>query len=299
VLVALQAAVREQPPPPLSDIARRLNFKSVEWLRHAYPVFSKQIVLNYRKSGRSHWWRKPGAARICERAEIRELLERSLAKEHSVSPGAIAVGLGYANEGCIQNRFPELCRAIRRKIRQEKEARISAMQVALKNTLSDDPPPPLHEVARRLGYASSGVLRTYFSTLCDNLLARRRRHRRLQLLELKKKLQATLLEWPVSCIASVCRRFNVQRGALQKMYPHEYAALRSRYLHTQREIWERRRQQLKQEVHRAVEKLHREGRYPSIGRVSTLLNKGTLNNWPAIRAALKAARQELRLPDAY
>jgi DNA-binding MarR family transcriptional regulator len=299
VLVALQEAVHEQPPPSLCDIARRLNFKSVEWLRHGYPVLSKQIVVNYRKSGRSHWWRKPGAARICERADIRDLLERSLAKEHSVSPGAIAVSLGYANEGCIQNRFPELCRAIRRKIRQEKKARICAMQMSLKNALNDEPPPSLNELAKRLGYASSGVLRTYFSTLCDKLLARRRRHRRLQFLELKKKLKATLLEWPAPCIASVCRRFNVQRGALQKMYPHEYAALRSRYLHTRREIWERRRQQLRQEVHRVVEKLHREGKFPSIGRVSTLLSKITLNSWPALRAAVKAARQELRLPDLY
>ena len=44
------------------------------------------------------------------------------------------------NEGCIQNRFPELCRAIREKIRQEKKARISAMQMALKNALNNEPP---------------------------------------------------------------------------------------------------------------------------------------------------------------
>ena len=296
VLVALQEAVHEQPPPSLSDIARRLNFKSVEWLRHAYPVHSKQIVVNYRKSGRSHWWRKPGAARISERADIRNLLERSLAKEHSVSPGVIAVSLGYAHEGCIQNRFPELCRAIRQKIRQEKKTRISAIQVALKNALNDDPPPSLDEVAKRFGYASSGVLRTYSSTLCDKLLARRRRHRRLQFLELKKKLQATLLEWPAPCIAGVCRRFNVQRGALQKMYPHEYAALRSRYLHTRREIWERRQQQIREEVYQAVQKLNGEGKYPTIDRVRAWLNKPALNRWSAIHAALQAARQELRLP---
>ena len=51
VLVALQAAVHEQPPPSLSDIARRLNFKSVEWLRHAYPALSKQIVAQLPKIG--------------------------------------------------------------------------------------------------------------------------------------------------------------------------------------------------------------------------------------------------------
>jgi hypothetical protein len=299
VLVALEAAVHEQPPPSLSDIARRLNFRSVEWLRHAYPAFSKQIVLNYRKSGRSHWWRKPGAARICERAEIRELLERSLAEEHPISPGAIAVSIGYANEGCIQNRFPELCRAIREKIRQEKKARINAMQMALNNALNDDPPPPLYKLARRLGYAGSGVLRIYFSTLCDKILTRRRLHRKLQLLELKRNLQAALLEWPAPCVASVCRRLNMRPHVLYKTCPHEYSSIRSRYVRTSREIRERRQQQLRQEVHQVVEKLHREGKFPSTGRVSALLSKTTLNHWSAIRAAVKAARRELRLPDLY
>jgi DNA-binding MarR family transcriptional regulator len=299
VLVALQAAIHEQPPPSLSDIARRLNFKGVGWLRHAYPEFSKQIVLNYRKSGRSHWWRKPGAVRICERAEIRDLLERSLAEEHSISPGAIAVSIGYANEGCIQNRFPELCRAIREKIRQERKARINAMQIALNNALNDDPPPPLNKLARRLGYASSSVLRIYFSTLCDKILARRRLHRKLRLLELKRNLQAALLEWPAPCVASVCRRLNMRPHVLYKTCPHEYSSIRSRYVRTSREIRERRQQQLRQEVHQVVEKLHREGKFPSTGRVSALLSKTMLNHWPAIRAAVKAARQELRLPDLY
>jgi len=299
VLVALEAAVHEQPSPSLSDIARRLNFKGVQWLRHAYPVFSKQIVLNYRKSGRSHWWRKPGAVRICERAEIRDLLERSLAEEHSISPGAIAVSIGYANEGCIQNRFPELCRAIREKIRQERKARINAMQIALNNALNDDPPPPLNKLARRLGYASSSVLRIYFSTLCDKILARRRLHRKLQLLELKRNLEAALLEWPAPCVAGVSRRLNMRPHVLYKTCPHEYSSIRSRYVRTSREIRERRQQQLRQEVHQVVEKLHREGKFPSTGRVSTLLSKTTLNHWPAIRAAVKAARQELRLPDLY
>ena len=299
VLVALEAAIHEQPPPSLSDIARRLNFKGVQWLRHAYPVFSKQIVLNYRKSGRSHWWRKPGAVRICERAEIRDLLERSLAEEHSISPGAIAVSIGYANEGCIQNRFPELCRAIREKIRQERKARINAMQIALNNALNDDPPPPLNKLARRLGYASSSVLRIYFSTLCDKILARRRLHRKLQLLELKRNLEAALLEWPAPCVAGVSRRLNMRPHVLYKTCPHEYSSIRSRYVRTSREIRERRQQQLRQEVHQVVEKLHREGKFPSTGRVSTLLSKTTLNHWPAIRAAVKAARQELRLPDLY
>jgi hypothetical protein len=299
VLLALQEAAHEQPPPSLSAVAQRLSYKSVEWLRHAHPALSKQISANYRKSGRSHWWRKRGATRICERVDIRDLLEQSLAKAHPISPGALAASIGYVNEGYIQNRFPELCRAIRQKIRREKKARISVIRVALERALNNEPPPPLDEVARQLGYSSSPVLRNHFSTLCDQILERRRLHRKLRFLELKRKLQATLLEWPPPCIASVCRRFNVFPRRLLKKYPREYASIVSRYLRTRREIWECRRQQLRQEVLRVVEKLHREGKYPSTGRVSALLSKTSPNSWPAVRAAVKAARQELGVPDRY
>jgi hypothetical protein len=271
----------------------------VQWLRDAYPELLKQIAANYRKSGRSHWWRKFGAARICQRVDIRDLLEQSLAKEHSVSVHDIAVSLGYANEGYIQNKFPELCRAIRQKIREEKKARISAMQMTLKNALNDEPPPPLDELARRLGYSSSGVLRNCFSTLCDKILARRRLHRKLRFLELKKKLQATVLEWPAPCLATLCRRFGVQRRVLKKMYPHECASIVSRYLRTRRETWERRQEQIREEVHRAVQKVHGEGKYPTVDRVRALLTKRTRSKWAAIYAAVKAARQELKLPDPY
>jgi hypothetical protein len=266
VLNALQEATRELPSPSLSEVARRLNFKGAEWLRRAYPVLTKQIVANYRKSGQSHWWRKAGAARICERADIHDLLERSLAQEHSISPGVIAASLGYVNGGYIERRFRELCHAIREKIRQEKESRIGAMQMALKNALNEEPPPSLDEMAKRLGYSGSRILRSYFSSLCDKILTRRRSHRKLQLLELKKKLQAVLLENPAPCIAGVCRRVNVQPRVLQRLYPHEYASIRSRYVRTSREIRERRQQQLRQDVHRAIEKLHREGKCPSTGR---------------------------------
>jgi DNA-binding phage protein len=296
VLLALQEAAHEQPPPSLSTVARRLNYKNAHWLRQANPALSKQISANFRQSGRSHWWRKRGAPRICERVDIRDLLEQSLAKAHPISPGAIAASIGYVNEGYIQNRFPELCGAIRQKIKREKIARISVIRVALERALNNEPPPPLDEVARQLGYSSSPVLRNHFSTLCDQILERRRLHRKLRFLELKRKLQATLLEWPPPCIASVCRRFNLLPRRLLKKYPREYASIGSRYLRTRREIWERRRQQLRQEVYRVVEKLHREGKYPSTGRVSALLSEPTLNNWPAIRTAVKAAREELGVP---
>lgn len=93
---------------------------------------------------------KNGSARICERVDIRKLLERSLAEEHPRSLYALAVSLGYTNEGYIQRKFPQLCSAIREKIRSEKRARISNMEEALKSALTEQHPPSLDEVRKRL-----------------------------------------------------------------------------------------------------------------------------------------------------
>jgi len=291
----LQEAVREQPPPSLSEVARRLNYRGVQGLYDVDRALSKQIAANYRKSGRSHWWRKPGAARICERVDIRDVLERSLAEEHPVSVHEIAVNLGYINEGYIQGKFPELCRAIREKNREEKKARISSMELTLKNALNDEPPPSLHEVVRRLGYSSSEVLRNHFSTLCDKILARRRLHRKQQVLELKKTLRSALLECPARSLTSLCRKFNLPRYSVQKMHPHECASIRSRYVRARNETSECRKEQTIQEVHGIVRRLHGEGKYPTVERVGALLGKTALNKWATVDAAVKAARQELRL----
>jgi AraC-like DNA-binding protein len=295
VRLALQEAIREQPPPSLSEIARRLNYKSAERLYDVDHALSKQVIANYRKSGRSHWWRKPGAARICERGDIRDLLEQSLAKEHPLSVYDIAVSLGYVNEGYIQRKFPELCSAIREKIRREKKARISGMEIALKNALNDELPPSLDQVRRQLGYSSSEVLRNHFPVLCDEILARRRLHRQQQILELKKTLRSALLESPAPSLASLCKRINLPRHSLEKMCPHECSLIRSGYLRARKEASECCKEQMRQEVHRIVQNLHGEGKYPTIARVRALLSKKMLNKWAEIYAAVVAARQDLSL----
>jgi len=295
VRLALQEAVREQPPPSLPEIVRRLNYQGVKGLYQVDRALSKQIAANYRKSGRSHWWRKPGAARICERVDIRKLLERSLTQEHTISVHQIALSLGYDNEGYIWRKFPELCRAISEKITEQKQARIRGIETALNNVLNEEPPPSLQALARRFGHTSSAALRYHFSTLCDKILARRRSHRKRQVMEWRKMLRSALLEWPPPCFPSLCRRLNLSPHSLQKMYPRECAAIRSRFVRARKEILCRRQEKLGQEVRQIVQRLHRENKCPSLERVTALLSKGTIRQWAAVRAAVSAARQELRL----
>jgi hypothetical protein len=294
VRLVLQAAIREQPPPPLSEIAQRLNYDGVEGLRDVDRNLSKQIAANYRHSGRSHSWRRCGAAIICERVDIRKLLERSLAEEHPRSLYALAVSLGYANEGYIQRKFPALCHAIRERIRSEKKARIGNMEETLKAALTEETPPSLEDVRKRVGYLTSTVLRNHFPALCDELLARRRLHRRQQILELKTKLGSAMLEWPAPSLVGLCKQFDLPRHYLERMFPTECASIRARYACARKETAELRKELVRKEVHRVMHQLCRAGLRPTLKRVKAVLDKIVRYKWADVSAAAKAVRQELR-----
>jgi hypothetical protein len=295
VRLALQDAINEQPAPPLSEIARRLNYQGVDGLRDVDRVLAKQIAANFRNSGRSHGWRKCGAVRICERVDIRKLLERSLAEEHPRSIYAFAVSLGYTNEGYIQRKFPQLCHAIREKIRRDKKARISNMEEVLRGALTEQDPPSLDKVRKRLGYSTSKVLRNHFPALCDELLARRRLRRQQQLIDLKKKLQSALLEWPAPSLVGLCKRFDLPSHCLDRMFPTECASICARYVCARKETSERRNEQTRKEVRRVMRQLCSVGLYPTLKRVRAVLDKTIRYNWADVSAAAKAIRQELRL----
>jgi len=293
VRAAMRKAIHEQPPPSLSEIAQRLNYRGVEGLRDVDNALSRQLAANYRKSGRSHWWRKPGARRICGLPEIRATLEQSLSQKHPRSVYELAVNLGYVNEGYIQRKFPQLCSAIRQKIRKDTEERICAMERALENALNDGPPPSLDNLRRRLGYSCSTVLKNHFPVLCNEILTRRRLHRREKILELKRALRSALLDVPAPSLVSLCKTLNTPEHSLEKMCPRECASIRARYRHAREDVAVRRKKQLRQEVRKIMQKLHGEGNYPTIKQVRSLLSER--NHWAEVSTAVATVRKEFKV----
>jgi len=289
----LKSAVHEQPPPSLLDIARRLDYRGVDRLYQVDPILSKRIAANYHQSGKGHWWRKPEATRICERSKIRRLLEDSLAKERPVSVHYLSASLGYLNDGYIRQRFPDLCRAISQKIEAQKIARFAAVKRFLGEAVQECSVPTLHDLAKRLGYASADPLRRHFPDLCRQILARQHVAREQRIAELRKTLQSVLQESPAPSFSSVCKRIGLSRSFLEDICPKQSAAIQSRFLRNRREASQRRKNELGEEVRQIVRELHRQGKCPSMTRVTGLLGKTTLREWVALTAALKTARKEL------
>jgi energy-coupling factor transporter ATP-binding protein EcfA2 len=288
----MEFARGDQPPPSLSEIARRLGYKGVEGLRDVDKTLSKQLAANYRKSGRTHWWRKAGAARICETAEIQAVLEQSLSEKDPRPLYQLAVDLGYVNDGYIQNKFPELCSAIRQKIRTNNEARISTMERALRNALNHEPPPSLEELRRQLGYSCSTVLKKHFPGLCDEVSTRRRLHRRQKILELRKALQSALSDVPAPPLVGLCKTLNTPEYTLEKLCPRECASIRARYRHARADTSVRRKEKLQQEVRQILQNMQGEGTYPTIKQVRTML--GQRSNWAEVSTAVAMVRIEFR-----
>jgi len=290
VRAAMREALHEQPPPSLSEIARRLDYKGVEGLRDVDKTLSKQLAANYRKSGRTHWWRNPGAARICKQADIRAMLEQSLSENNPRPLYQLAVDLGYVNEGYIQNKFPELCSAIRQKIRTNNEERITAMKRALESALNDEPPASLEELRRQLGYSSSTVLKKHFPGLCAEVSTRRRLHRCQKILELTNALQSALSDVPVPSLVSLCKTLNTPEHTLEKLCPRECASIRARYRHARADTSVRRKEQLQQDVRNIIQNMQGEGRFPTIKQVRSLLSQRS--NWAEVSTAVATARKE-------
>ncbi|MBZ5727323.1 MAG: TniQ family protein [Acidobacteriia bacterium] len=201
---ALEAALHEEPAPSLNQIARRLGYGTTTRVRNADSDLCRQIVLRHRKSGRSHWWRRRGAKPICELSRIRTVLEEYLASDGPIPPlDRISASLGYAVDGSLHQKFPELCRALSARIAEQKRMRVAAIEPALEQALQETPAPSLRQMAKRLGFSAACVLKAHAPGLYDKLKARWQAYAEACRAELRTKLLAVLEENPPPSLKSV------------------------------------------------------------------------------------------------
>ena len=126
----MKAALREDECPSVPELSRRLGYQRYERLYQVDPVLCRRITARHRACTRTHWWKQPGAKRICEIDVIRSALEQSLAQDPPVSVRRIAMHLGYANGGLIQRKFPDLCHAIAQKLEDCRKRRFVTLQAS-------------------------------------------------------------------------------------------------------------------------------------------------------------------------
>lgn len=288
---ALRWAIKMDLPVSLSDVARSLGYRTTERLYLADRKLCHAIAARYRKSGRSHWWRKPGATRICEGPRLKQTLEESLKSKDPVSVHHIAARLGYSNDGYIQQKFPELCAAIGRKIAERKQASLEAMRQTLEEGLKEDPAPTLVELARHLGSTTSTTLRSHHPDLCDRILARYRTQLEERRSSLRKAAELSLDETPAPTLRAVCERLGITAWFMNQYFSDVGHRIAERHLRWKAADTVRRRGQLIEIVLEIAKEVYSQGLYPSVPRIAERVPLGYRCEWTTFNAAVRQAQK--------
>lgn len=291
---ALAAALDEQPPPSLAEVARRLGYLTRRALRYADPALCAQIAANYRQSEYGRCRRNRGAKPICELSQVRRILENHLNAEGRIPPLLrIAASLGYAGDGYVWHKFPELCRALSAKIARQKAERMAAIESIFEWALQEVPPPPLREVYRRIGLSSAHMRRAYPLTMGEKLKARRREYAEACRTELREKLKAALNETPPPPPREIYVRLGITEGFARHNFPELRRAIIMRHRQYRHQQSLTRQEAVRQEIRAIVGSLHEQGVCPSLGRVTSLLKNESLLKWQVLRQTVKDARRAL------
>ena len=283
-------------PRSLSEVARSLGYTNTERLYQADRELCHGIAARHRQSGRSHWWRKPGATRICEAAKLKEILEQSLKSDRPTSAHQIAVSLGYSNDGYVHQKYPELCRAIGEKIALAKQDEPDKMRRALEDALHEHPAPTLSKLSGRLGYSSSNVLRAHEPELCEQLSARHRSNVIERRADLERRAAAALSESPAPSLLDVCKRLGITVFFMNKYFPAVRQAIAEHCRQWASSVTAQRREKLSLDVRNIAAELQGLGLYPSVNRIVDRLPAGCCSEWKTITCAVREARQALGFP---
>lgn len=291
IRAALERAASEEPPPRLSDVARRFNYLKLNPLYRVDPKLCRQIASRYQESVRGDQ-RKPSDRRFCSLSKMKGALEASLAQELPTAAYYVAMDLGFVSDLTLRRKFPDLCRNIQEKIDAQNALNIASMGRALEAALDEDPPPSLGQLCERLGCCRPVVLRGHFSALCDQLLERRRAYRVRQIETLKRRLQELSLESPAVSLEKACQRVGLSRQRLVNLCPEESAAIVAHYDSSLRLRTMQRTAELDRQVRQIVRELHQEGKFPSVKRVRDYLEGSATHNWTVLGAIIRAAISE-------
>jgi len=290
---ALLMALDEAVPLSVSEVARRLGYTTTYSLYQADRTLCYKIADRYRQSGRGHWWKKPGAARVCEVVRLREILEQSLKSDEPSSVHQIAANLGHPNDGYIQEKLPELCAAIGEKIAQAKQDRRERMRQILKNALHEQPAATLADLSRRLGYSNSAVLWSRERDLCNQLMAQYRACVAKRRADLAREARAALGETPVPSLRAICKRLDITVPFMNKHFPAVGRMIVEQHRRCLSAETAHRHELLSHDIHDIAAELQSLGLYPSVTRIVERIPEGSRREWKTITLAVREARKAL------
>ncbi|HEX8475397.1 MAG TPA: TniQ family protein [Pyrinomonadaceae bacterium] len=160
----LQGVLKETPPPSLEAVARRMGYYPPRIKRH-FPKLCDRIATRYWKYMES---KHPSPS------EVRKVLQSALSEHPPPSLQCILRRLGCRDTGYYYYlNYSDLCLAVAGRYMESRNKPFDKMidGKLLQDALSEDPPPPLSELAKRLHHSREFVRRK-FPELSKAIVAR-------------------------------------------------------------------------------------------------------------------------------
>jgi transcriptional regulator with XRE-family HTH domain len=229
--------------------------------------------------------------------DVRKELEAALTELPPPSISEIARRTGH-HMITIEKKFPQLYAEVvaRRANRNVKPVPDEEAEAVLRSTLSEEPPPSLQSVLRRLGFHTTAFYYyTRFPALCLAITGRYKSYRNKPFdeIEAREALQKALAEDPPPSFSEVARRLNHSREFVRRKLPELSKAISSRYKEYNKLRSEENNKRLWREVEEAVHSIVEEGLYVSEQRVRGRLSKRW--NEPTFKKVLHTIKRNLGL----
>ncbi len=215
----LEEALTEEPPPFLSDVAKRLN-KSVSSLRREFPDQCRKMVKRYNIFQKNR------------KIQLKQELESILTRHDGPSPSPYEVAKRLSiRPDYFRKHFPTEYQLIREKYQARLEIRRQNLEEFLEKALSQEEilPPAVFEIAKQF-HCHCLYLERVFPDQCREIAARRKAYRENQKAALRSELDKILdsPETPLPSLKEVARRFKISISSITKWFPDWCQAFRKK-----------------------------------------------------------------------
>jgi AraC-like DNA-binding protein len=281
----LQEVLNETPPPSPAEVAARLQYRPTASFRHAHPELYRQI-----KARHTAFRQEQKRPRVIEQVSDGLVAERTInvALQEHPPPSAreVARRIGYSRSDELRRHFPEFYRQIRDRRDEYQKQMDEAVRNCFQSAMSEDQPPTVPELARRLGFIAASTLKANYPDLCRALDARRPEYRQRRLAQIETVLKQACHERPAPTLKELANRCGYQTcRSMRDLFPELCRQIAARFAAERKEWVIRAKAQLLSALDEAVP--------PSVKELSRRLGyeKGTLYRlFPEQCAELSARR---------
>jgi AraC-like DNA-binding protein len=289
--VVFEYALNSNGALSLQEVANQLGYSSAQSLRRRNPSVCDQITRNHRKVSRC----KPAKPVVCSFPSdnvIRKALNHALTQTTPIRLKTVARNLGFHSEASLYSRFPDLCRAFAAMNKLARERRVEEMRGAVAAAVIESLPPTPKELANRLG-CTVAALQYRFPEYHAALIARLPERKATLKEQIRGVIARALKEEPPLSLEAVAQRVGKNAGYLKSIHPDLCTEIKKRYLaHTDTEV-DRRRQEFRAEIRRAVTELHQRGINPSRRQVFASISDPSMRSTHILDQQIAATLREL------